>query len=47
VNALLDQVSHNPERHMTSNSAEFSTLKNAQIYDVTQPFTFDNSCLAT
>jgi SAM-dependent methyltransferase len=46
VSALLDRISNEPEQPVTLNSAEFSSLKNAQIYDVTQPFVFDNSCFA-
>jgi SAM-dependent methyltransferase len=46
VSALLDRISHQLEQPMTPNSAEFSRLKNALIYDVTQPFVFDNSCFA-
>ena len=31
---------------MFANGSEFSDLRNAAMYDVTQPFIFDNSCFA-
>jgi len=46
MSVLLDTVSREPEQPRSPNTAEFSSLKNAQIYDLTQPFVFDNSCFA-
>ncbi len=46
MDALLDRTSPKLELPLNSDSSEFSSLKNAQIYDVTQPFVFDNSCFA-